>query len=1097
MRSVLKPAVIGMVVTLVLIVAVQSMRGGFSMLRGIVTTAEPCTDGRDSIGLYYPSANRFDISNTVGQGFADFSFEFKPGADQGLSFRPIAGKWEGTRVPGATVGLVGVIIIAPRSTVNYVLRSSNAPPAPGYTGDLSAGHISDLPIARTQAWLPIAGDWFGEGKDRLGAYDPAESRFYLAKTASFTPSYSISFVLGTPNAGLLPVAGDWDGDGKDSVGLYNPVTSTFTLWNENSAAATVAFTTPYGLAGGGWLPLAGDWDGDGVDTISLYDPVASYFYIVNSNTPDPSYSDVGFGFGGAGAGGMPIAGDFCIYACSDGRDNDGDGQADLQDSGCYSALDNNEGDSGASSSSSSFLSLTAMGLTLEASAPATVARGTKAVFRARVRNTTTSTIQGVALHQLISEWGTTKKWDYPSIHFDSASLPACNDPGFGEIAFCSLSSLAPGAVSPEVTVTVSFENQDLPCPITLVNTFSTTPLAGLDVPFTFVCTGASSSSSVPESSASSLSSCVSVSCTPPAEGCTYVNPVVQDGCVLDCGTLTCSSSSEISSFDSSSVSETSSLSAASSLALTSSVSSEIAASSVSSASSVYSVAILSSSSQASQAVSYCGDGVVDPSRGEGCEANSDCGAGMVCSVNCLCEPGTGGVCGNGIRESKEECERDSPCVDAGKTCSNCRCVQGAVCNNGIMERGEMCENNQACPGGAVCSNCLCIAVQRCGNGVLDSGEQCENDAQCVGSQVCSTTTCRCMGDIVGTCGDSVLDAGEECELGNPCSDPAKYCAVSNCVCTDRPVGAACGNGIIDSGEDCEVAHPCEAGQACNFASCHCAVVTPRCGDGALNPGEECELDHACSAPESSCDLRSCACVQAPASGNICGNGTLDPGEGCEVGAPCPLGWKCDFPNCRCDEQAFCGDGVLDANEQCETNQPCLGGNQTCDFSRCRCSGRVVLCGNGVQDPDEQCDDGNTTSGDGCSGICVREQRTVVAGVVGSCGNGFIEGTEECDDGNGFNGDGCSAACTQEFFGAPSGEVVSSVPTVEGTEIAAASASESSLVSGAPGGRLIGSLVPLGSFSTVPGNTGPATLAVIAVGAAAGGAWIRRKKRSGK
>jgi cysteine-rich repeat protein len=33
-----------------------------------------------------------------------------------------------------------------------------------------------------------------------------------------------------------------------------------------------------------------------------------------------------------------------------------------------------------------------------------------------------------------------------------------------------------------------------------------------------------------------------------------------------------------------------------------------------------------------------------------------------------------------------------------------------------------------------------------------------------------------------------------------------------------------------------------------------------------------------------------------------------------------------------------------------------------------------VCGDGFKDPDEQCDDGNTTSGDGCSATCVKENR---------------------------------------------------------------------------------------------------------------------------
>jgi cysteine-rich repeat protein len=62
------------------------------------------------------------------------------------------------------------------------------------------------------------------------------------------------------------------------------------------------------------------------------------------------------------------------------------------------------------------------------------------------------------------------------------------------------------------------------------------------------------------------------------------------------------------------------------------------------------------------------------------------------------------------------------------------------------------------------------------------------------------------------------------------------------------------------------------------------------------------------------------------------------------------------------------------------------------------------CGNGSLDAGEECDDGNTTSGDGCSNLCVNESL---------CGNGSVDGGEQCDDGNLVNGDGCSDLCTVE------------------------------------------------------------------------------------
>ena len=55
------------------------------------------------------------------------------------------------------------------------------------------------------------------------------------------------------------------------VGQYDPLTSTFYLRNSNSPGLA-DLTFIYGPAGAGSMPLVGDWNGDGVDTIGLYDP---------------------------------------------------------------------------------------------------------------------------------------------------------------------------------------------------------------------------------------------------------------------------------------------------------------------------------------------------------------------------------------------------------------------------------------------------------------------------------------------------------------------------------------------------------------------------------------------------------------------------------------------------------------------------------------------------------------------------------------------------------------------------------------------------------------------------------------------------------
>jgi cysteine-rich repeat protein len=68
------------------------------------------------------------------------------------------------------------------------------------------------------------------------------------------------------------------------------------------------------------------------------------------------------------------------------------------------------------------------------------------------------------------------------------------------------------------------------------------------------------------------------------------------------------------------------------------------------------------------------------------------------------------------------------------------------------------------------------------------------------------------------------------------------------------------------------------------------------------------------------------------------------------------------------------------------------------------SGGGLGCGDGIGDNllGEECDDGNTSSGDGCSGDCLSDE---------NYGNGALDTAvgEQCDDGNTAAGDGFPGA----------------------------------------------------------------------------------------
>ncbi|MEM6472433.1 MAG: hypothetical protein AAF802_22920, partial [Planctomycetota bacterium] len=171
-------------------------------------------------------------------------------------------------------------------------------------------------------WIPITGDWDGDGVDTIGLYQPDTSVFHLKN--SFAPGPADTFVtFGPAAAGWLPVTGDWDNDGVDTIGLYQPDISLFHLKNSFTPGPSDIYFNfgPGGSAG--WIPLAGDWDGDGDDTIGLYQPDISLFHLKNTFTP--GVSDQYFSFGPGGAGWLPVTGDWD----ADGSDTIGLYQPDI------------------------------------------------------------------------------------------------------------------------------------------------------------------------------------------------------------------------------------------------------------------------------------------------------------------------------------------------------------------------------------------------------------------------------------------------------------------------------------------------------------------------------------------------------------------------------------------------------------------------------------------------------------------------------------------------------------------------------------------------------------------------------------------------
>ncbi len=166
-------------------------------------------------------------------------------------------------------------------------------------------------------WIPLAGDWNGDGKSTTGFYDPATAVFRFRNTLGGGAS-DIILAVDAPSANVRPIAGDWDGDGKDTVGLYDVTASVFHLKNSLSGQG-FDVTLPLGTPGQNQIPLAGNWGGD-KDWPGLYDPATSTFLLLGVVVGQPGASiPVSVAFGPVGRNALPVTGDWN----GDGKDGIG------------------------------------------------------------------------------------------------------------------------------------------------------------------------------------------------------------------------------------------------------------------------------------------------------------------------------------------------------------------------------------------------------------------------------------------------------------------------------------------------------------------------------------------------------------------------------------------------------------------------------------------------------------------------------------------------------------------------------------------------------------------------------------------------------
>ena len=330
----------------------------------------------------------------------------------------------------------------------------------------------------------------------------------------------------------------------------------------------------------------------------------------------------------------------------------------------------------------------------------------------------------------------------------------------------------------------------------------------------------------------------------------------------------------------------------------------------------------------------CGDGVVEPEKGEGCDDGNRV-SGDGCSASCQEEKGWKCTVGE----------------DGKSTCEN-------TCGNGIIEaeRGEVCDDGNREDGDGCASNCQVETGYYCTTEDVDGG----------------TRTSLC---VARACGDGIVAGDEECDdgvdagtkrpvSGDGCSDrcrrePGYHCPATGGACALD----VCGDGVVTGDERCDEGAGDDGGNH----------KTPGCLNCQIQKGWECLTPGA-------------ACTQTA----VCGDGKLQGSEECDEGpdhttagcVECQIqnGWRCpDGAGSPCI-QGSCGDGILDKGEACDDGNSVAGDgcSPICEVEPIfECTGVTCrpTCGDGLtlKEAGEECDDGNLIAGDGCSPSCKIEK----------------------------------------------------------------------------------------------------------------------------
>jgi murein DD-endopeptidase MepM/ murein hydrolase activator NlpD len=170
------------------------------------------------------------------------------------------------------------------------------------------------------SYIPVAGDWDGDGRDTPGVFQPSSGRWVLTNSLQPQVDTGNRIRLTFGDASYLPVVGDWDGDGRDNPGVFQPSSGRWVLTNSLQPQVDTGNRIRLTFGDASYLPVAGNWDGFGGDNPGVFRPSTGQWVLTNSLHPEVDTTNrIRFTYGDAKY--RPVAGNWDAF----GGDNAGVG----------------------------------------------------------------------------------------------------------------------------------------------------------------------------------------------------------------------------------------------------------------------------------------------------------------------------------------------------------------------------------------------------------------------------------------------------------------------------------------------------------------------------------------------------------------------------------------------------------------------------------------------------------------------------------------------------------------------------------------------------------------------------------------------------